>query len=233
MRVHRFMALLAAAALFLTACTGPSAEEDIYDHLEEAVKQEDTFREQQQPMVDLETKEQELYDQIINLDMDQFDEIKKKSQEAASLVEKRREKLELEKESIEAAKEEFDEIKPIVEDLGEEKQDVKEKAQELIDVMDKRYNAYQDLYKAYDKALTLDAELYEMMQNKDLKEENLQSQIEKINESYNQVIENNESFNEYTEQYNKLKKELYNTMDLEVTYEETNDEEGDSSEEGS
>lgn len=205
----------------MTGCSNQEPEEQIYEHLEEAVSQEETFREQQEPMVELEEKEQQLYDEIIALNMDQFDQIKEKSEEAAGIVEERRNKLELEKESIDAAKAEFDEIKSPVEDLGEENKEVQEKAKELIDVMEKRYSTYEELYNAYDEALTLDAELYEMTQKEDLKEEDLKAQVEQINESYNQVIEKNEAFNQYTDEYNTLKKELYETMELEVTYEET------------
>nr|WP_237417245.1 YkyA family protein [Halobacillus litoralis] len=205
----------------MTGCSNQEPEEQIYEHLEEAVSQEETFREQQEPMVELEEKEQQLYDEIIALNMDQFDQIKEKSEEAAGIVEERRNKLELEKESIDAAKAEFDEIKSPVEDLGEENEEARDKAQELIDVMEKRYSTYEELYNAYDEALTLDAELYEMTQKEDLKEEDLKAQVEQINESYNQVIEKNEAFNQYTDEYNTLKKELYETMELEVTYEES------------
>ncbi|MEC3882193.1 YkyA family protein [Halobacillus sp. HZG1] len=219
MRLHKLVMLLAVAA-FLPACTGQSAEEQIYEHLEKAVTLEDAFREQQQPMVDLETEEQQLYEEIINLNMDQFDEIEEKSKQAASIVEKRREKLELEKESIDSAKEEFDEIEPLIEDLDEENAEAKEKAEQLVETMNARYDSYQDLYSAYDEALTLDAKLYEMMQNEDLKEEKLQEQIDKINQKYNEVIEQNETFNKHTEEYNALKKELYEAMELDVTYEQ-------------
>ncbi|GEN55472.1 YkyA family protein [Halobacillus faecis] len=219
MRVHKLVVLLAVAA-FLSACTGQSAEEQIYEHLEKAVTLEDAFREQQQPMVDLETEEQQLYEEIINLNMDQFDEIQEKSKQAASIVEERREKLELEKESIDAAKEEFDKIEPLIEDLEEENTDAKEKAEQLVETMNARYDSYQNLYGAYDEALTMDAKLYEMMQNEDLTEEQLQEQIDKINQKYNEVIEHNETFNKHTEEYNTLKKELYEAMELDVTYEE-------------
>ncbi|WP_079480445.1 YkyA family protein [Halobacillus salinus] len=229
MRLRFLLALLAAAAFLLSACTGPSAQEEIYDHLEKAVTLEDAFREQQQPLVELENKEQELYNQIIELSMNEFDQIKKLSQEAAGLVEDRREKLELEKESIEAAKEEFDKIEPLIGDL-EEDTEVKKKAEAMYEKMQERYEAYQELYNSYDEALTLDTELYEMMQKEDLKEEDLQKQIDSINQTYTKVIEANEKFNQYTEEYNDLKKEFYQASDLDVEYEEDSKEEnsGDS-----
>ncbi|MBH0228981.1 YkyA family protein [Halobacillus sp. KCTC 3957] len=214
------MGVLTAVVLFLTACTGSSAQEEIYDHLEKAVTLEETFREQQKPLVQLENKEQELYNQIIDLSMNEFDKIKELSKEAAGIVEQRQEKLKLEKESIESAKEEFDQIKPLIDDIKEENQEAKEKAEQLYETMQKRYDSYQKLYASYEEALKLDSELYQMLQKEDLTEEELQKQIEAINESYNQVLEANEEFNQYTEEYNQLKKEFYQALDIEVTYEE-------------
>jgi ABC-type siderophore export system fused ATPase/permease subunit len=59
-------ALLTIVTFLLSACTGQSAQEKIYDHLEKAVTLEDAFSEQQQPLVDLENKEQKLYNEIID-----------------------------------------------------------------------------------------------------------------------------------------------------------------------
>jgi predicted transcriptional regulator len=86
--------------------------------------------------------------------------------------------------------------------------------------MQKRHDAYQNLYKAYDEALTLDAELYEMLQKEDLTEEQLQKQVESINKTYKEVTQANKEFNKYTEQYNKKKKEFYEALGIEVTYNE-------------
>jgi len=215
-RLRLFMAL-AAVVFIMTACTGLSAQEEMYNHLEEAVEKEEGFREQQQPLVKLENEEQELYEKIIDLNMDQFDKIQSLSKEAAGIVEERQEKLEAEKESIEAAKEEFNEFKPLIDELGEEQAEAKEKAQELVETMDSRYQAYQKLYDAYNKALKHDKELYDMLQNKELAEEDMQKKIESINNSYNQVIEANKEFNQHTDQYNNEKKELYEALDLNVS----------------
>ncbi|MCA1012575.1 YkyA family protein [Halobacillus halophilus] len=219
-RLRLFM-VLAAAIFIMTACTGPSAQEEVYNHLEEAVEKEEGFREQQQPLVKLENEEQELYKKIIDLNMDQFDKIQSLSKEAAGIVEERQEKLEAEKESIDAAKEEFDEIEPLIDELDEENAEAKETAKELVDTMDNRYQAYQKLYEAYNEALKLDSELYEMLQNKELAEEDMEKKIESINNSYDQVIEANKEFNQHTDEYNKQKKELYEALDLNISYEET------------
>nr|WP_245345333.1 YkyA family protein [Halobacillus andaensis] len=212
------MALLAAATFLMVACSSQSPEEQMYEHMEEAVSLEENFREQQEPLQELEQEEEEIYNQIIEMDSEDMENIQELSAEAGSIVEERKERIDTEKESIDEAKEEFDEVKSLVDEL--ESEEAQDKANELIDTMDNRYEAYQDLYDAYQTALGLDSELYEMMQEEDLTKEDLQSKVDEINDSYNEVIEANEVFNQYTTDYNEMKKEFYDAAELDVNYEE-------------
>src|SRR5699024_6733170 len=158
---------------------------------------------------------------IFDLSMDDFDSIKKLSEEAISSIDKRRDKVELEKESMDASKEEFKKVKDLIGDLDDEDdKKVKEKANEMYDVMMDRYDAYDDIYETYMKSLDLETEMYEMLQDEDLEQENLSNQLDKINESYQDIIDSNEAFNEYTVEYNALKKEFYEAADIDVEYDE-------------
>ncbi|WP_404452451.1 YkyA family protein [Virgibacillus necropolis] len=210
--------ILISVIAMLSACSGASTSEKIYDHLEKAVTLEEAFEKQQDEIVKLEKKEQELYSKLINLGMDEFDKIKSVAQEAIGVIEKRKDKIEVEKESIDASKEEFNKVKELIGELEEEK--AKEKANKMYDVMMDRYDAYYKLNEAYTQSLKLEKELYSMLQKKDLKQETLTKHIKKINESYKKVLEANENFNTYTEKYNKLKKEFYEAAKIEVKYEE-------------
>lgn len=203
--------------LILVGCQfGESTEEKMYNHLEEAVALEDQFREQQAPLAKAEKKEQELYDEIVALSMDEFDKIKSLSTEAEALTKKRLEYLNNEKESIDKAYEEFENTKDLREDLEDE--NVQESAQTLIDKMDKRYKAYQSLYKEYKSAIELDKKLYTMLQDKELTLEQLQEQIKKVNEQYTKVSKQKEEFNHYTTEFNEAKKAFYKAADLNVNY---------------
>lgn len=215
-KILLFLSISAIAVL--SACSGSSASEKIYDHLEEAVALEDGFEKQQDPIVALEKKEQDLYAQIIDLGMDDFDEIKDLSKQAIKSIDKRADKVEAEKESIEASKEEFEKTEDLMDDLDDEK--AKETATEMYDVMMKRYKAYNTLNEAYTKSLKLEKELYTMLQKEDVEQEALTDHITKINDSYQAVLEANKQFNTYTTKYNELKKEFYKAADIEVEYED-------------
>lgn len=204
----------------LTGC-GKSPEEEIYNHLESAVSLEAVFEEQQQPLVELEKKEQDIYEKIIKLGMSEFDEIKALSQEAIEVVNERESRIEKEKESIDASKEEFLLTESKVDNLKDEK--VRLNAEELMKVMNNRYESYNKLYTYYKDAIALDRELYEMFQKEELTLEQLENQVKKINEMYDNVVKENEKFNELTDTYNKKKKEFYIAAELNVVFEDNKD----------
>lgn len=213
----RNMFIITVVIGLLSGC-GKSVEEEIYTHLENAVSLEAAFEEQQQPLVDLEKKEQGIYEKIIKLGMSEFEQIKLLSQEAIVVVDERETRIEKEKESIDESKEEFLLTKSKVADL--ENQKVKADAEELIKIMNDRYVSYEQLYNYYKDAIGLDRELYKMFQKEELTLEQLEEQVKKINEMYDNVVKENEKFNTLTDTYNKKKKEFYIAADLNVVFEE-------------
>lgn len=209
--------------MLLSACNfGTSKAEEIYQHLERAVTLEEVFEQQQKPLVELETQEQKLYEQIIPLGMSEFEEIKRLSNEALQIVEQRRERMANEKSSIDAARAEFQLIEPIINEM--EEGELKTKAEELYQVMSNRYDAYDTLYERYMNSLELDKTLYEMFQNEELTLDELEAQLDKINTSYSKVKEANDTFNQYTDEYNQIKKEFYNLAELNVVFSEDTEE---------
>ncbi|WP_339227555.1 YkyA family protein [Oceanobacillus sp. FSL K6-2867] len=205
-------------AVLLAACNSQSTEEKIHNHLEEAVTLEEEFEKKQSEITKLELEEQDIYDQIIDLGMDDIKTIKELSNQALKIIEQRAEKIELEKGSIEKSKEEFNEIEALLDDI--ENEELKNTAESMHEVMNNRYSAYEKLNNAYTESLELEKELYELLQLEDLEQERLTDQINSINESYEQVLQLNEEFNNYTVEYNELKKEFYEAADIEVAYEE-------------
>src|SRR5690625_7842807 len=75
----------------LVGCTnGESIESEISNHLDESVTLEKEFKEQQSHITDLEEQEQAIYEEILDLGMDDFDEIKSLSNEALEVIEELR-----------------------------------------------------------------------------------------------------------------------------------------------
>lgn len=202
----------------LSGCSSNKTINDIHALLESVVELEQDFEEQQNPLVDLEKEEQEIYSQIIALGMKEFDQIVTLSNEASAIVDKRKEHMETEEQSIQASRKEFEKLGPLIEKL--EDGDLKQKAIELNDTMMERYETHDALYENYIKGLSYDKELYQMFQKEDLSIDQLEEQIEKINETYQFVLESNKSFNSLTEQYNDIKFDFYKAAGVEITEEE-------------
>ncbi|WP_249869919.1 YkyA family protein [Oceanobacillus saliphilus] len=202
----------------LTACSGQSTEEQIHSHLEEAVVLEAEFEDQQSVITDLEVQEQEIYNQIIDLGMDDFDQITELSNQAIGIIDQREEEIDVEKQSIEASHEEFAKIEDLITNI--ENTEVQDKANSMYDVMNNRYRSYGELNEAYVTSLELERELYTMLQQEDIEQEELTAHINSINDSYERVLQSNDEFNNYTVEYNALKKEFYEAAQLEVSYEE-------------
>lgn len=213
----------------LTACTqGPSTAEQMYEHLEKAIELEENFAAQQEPLLELERKEKELYDEIIQKTSSEFEESVELSRQAIDIIHERRDIMDLEKESIEAAKEEFDKVTPLIEELDQE--EAKETAEQMVEAMDQRYEAYLELYENYLQSLDLNEELYKMLQNEELTKEKLENQIEQVNESYDAIMAANETFNEFTRTYNDLKMKFYEQTELNIEMPEDEEEQEEQNE---
>ncbi|MFB4164698.1 YkyA family protein [Alteribacillus sp. JSM 102045] len=230
MLVHKKGICFAAAVLGLvvvmSAC-GKSPEEQVYAHLEEAVSLEEDFEQQQEPLMELEQQEQNLYEEMLTLGSEELEEIEELADEAISYAEERKGLLEYEKESIEEAYEEYK--------LGEEQMEnvegAEEEAEAVKDAMNKRYDTYQSLYESYEKAISDDIVLYEAFTKEDLTIEELQSHIDDVNETYKKVVDNRDLFNEYTDDYNEAKQAFYEASSLEITAENEGEEETSDNEE--
>lgn len=186
----------------------------MYDVLEKVVASEKGFEEQQDPLVSLEKKEKEIYDQIIELGMKEYDQIVKLADEAISLADERKEHIEIETKSIKESEKEFKKAAELKGELDDP--DLTKLVQELYDTMMERYRAHEVLFKEYSEAITADKELYGMFKNKNLPLDNLEAQVEKLNESYKKIFEENEKFNKLTEKYNDQKLSFYKKAGLKM-----------------
>jgi hypothetical protein len=217
-REKKVLAVLFLSLFVLGGCMNKETPgEKAYSILEKTAEAEDGFEKQQDPLVKLEKQEKELYDQIIALGMKEFDQVKNLSDEALEAVGKREELMNKEQESIDASKEEFAPLEDIIPDI--EDKEAKESAEELYKVMMDRYSVHDQLYSEYKKGLELDKELYSLFKKEDLTMEQLEAQIDKINQSYDQLMVHNKEFNELTKKYNEIKISFYKQAGVEVAAE--------------
>ncbi|MFS0637167.1 YkyA family protein [Mesobacillus foraminis] len=206
--------ILALTVLSAGCMDRKTPAEEMFDKLEKVVEIEQTFEEQQEPLVKLEKEEKELYAQLIELNMDEYEKIVNLSDQAISIADKRKEHIDKEKDSIEESKKEFSGVSDIIEKIDDP--ELKRQAEELQSLMIERYDIHSDLYNYYSTGLSQDKELYALLKNKDLTIEELEDQVNKVNSSYKKVLDSNQKFNEKTDQYNEAKLEFYRAAGLNV-----------------
>jgi hypothetical protein len=203
-----YVFVLSLNLFLLSGCLNQkTTPEKMYEVMEEVVIAESAFEKQQDPLVNAEKKEKQLYDEIISLGMKEYGQIVKLTDQALLLVKERETLMASETESIEKSKEKFEKLQPYIKELEEPA--LKKAAKELFDVMMERYKLHDELQQSYSDALKLDKDLYQMFRNKDLSMDQLESQINQINEKYQQVYQINEKFNLNTKRYNELKLVFY------------------------
>lgn len=214
-KMKKYVFMILSSMLLLSGCiNNETPEQQMYEVLEKVVTLEKPFVEQQETLVELEKQEKELYDKIMELGMKQHDEIIVLSDEAISLNEQRKERMEKERNSMIASEKEFITIQPIVEKI--EETSLKKEAEQLYHTMLARYKSHESLYTYYMEGLRLDSELYTMFKNKELSLEEIEKQILKINDRYEKVLEENKTFNEQTEKFNQIKLAFYHEAGFEV-----------------
>lgn len=199
----------------LVACFGEQPAELMYDHLEESVQIEKEIEAKQDPLMNAEKKEVDLYEEMLTLSS--IEEIKSLADEAISSAEERREIMDEEKSLIEESYATFLQIEPYIEDINED--DIEQAANELVETMDERYDSYQKLYEEYMKSIDQDIRLYEMVKNEEVEVEELQEQHDVANEGYNKITQFNEQFNQLTNDYNDAKINFYEVSELDVVFE--------------
>ena len=204
-----------ATVVILSACMNEKTTvEKMYDILENVVVAEKVFEEQQDPLVSLEKKEKDLYDQIIGLGMKQYNQIVTLSDEASKMAGERKLHMEKETKSLNKSEKEFRKVAEIKDDLDNPK--LKKQADELYNLMMKRYKAHDVLFKDYSEGLKEDKKLYEMFKEKNLPIEELEAQVTKLNKTYEKIYAVNEKFNTLTEQYNSKKLSFYKQAGITV-----------------
>ena len=213
LRINHLILALITGVFLLTGCVSKEkSAEEIYKVLENVVEAEKEFEEQQEPLVALEKEEKEIYNQIMALGMKQHEETIKLSDDALSLIEKRRDHLQKEIDSINASKKEFKKTEEIKEKINDPEQ--KRKMKDLIEIMSNRYKVHDQLSKEYMAALENDEELYLMLKNESISYDKLEAHVMELNTTYQKVFDANEKFNELTAQYNKKKLEFYKEAGL-------------------
>jgi hypothetical protein len=213
LRITSILLIVIVSSTSLSGCLPrEKAAEKLYSVLESVAVNEKGFEQTQDPLVQNEKKEKRLYDKIIELNTNQYNDKVKFSDEALTMVNDRKKYMETETNSLQQSEKEFKKAELLINKMDDNK--LKYEANQLYDLMISRYRAHQALSKEYLTGVSEDQKLYTMFKNKNASLENLEGQIEKLNSIYKNIYSANDQFNQLTQQYNAKKLKFYKDAGL-------------------
>lgn len=199
-----------SSALLLSACSGPSTEEQLDSVLKDTFEAESDYRDTQSEMEELETAEQEKFESIMALTQEQQEDVRANAEEALASVDQRLELLETEKASMDSAEEAFQEIDTVIEETEDE--ELKTELTALKTKMHDRFDAHEQFAATYEELAAEQKELYEMLVNEETELQVLQEKTVTVNDKNKEVQNAVTAFNEQTEQFNEMKNNLIEKM---------------------
>ncbi|SER59694.1 YkyA family protein [Psychrobacillus sp. OK032] len=200
--------------LLLSACSfGQTTEDKLSNILTEIYNLEADYRDVQTQLAETEQKEQANFQSMMELTKDQKEELTKQVEETAQLLEERLVLVEKEAASIKSASEKLTDIDALISESDEASE--KESIQKIEEALKNRYTAYSDLTEQYNALASLQEKLYKMLIHEAAEVTTIQAQVDEVNKQNEVVQQSVETFNELTAELNKIKEEVFTSLQKE------------------
>lgn len=205
--------LMIVSFLLLSGCQHDRNQaESIYTELEKAARMEEPFADKQQELKETGGEEQDIYDQILDLDTEQVDELKQHIEDGQKNNQQQKQLLHEMNADLDKAYELATSTKSAAEDIKDSEQ--KSLATEAVELMEKRHKLFKRYYEQYEDVLKAYDQFYDQLQQKDRDVTQLDKKIKIINKHYNEMGKSQDQFNQCTKQYNKTKNNYYQIAGL-------------------
>ncbi|MBE5107917.1 YkyA family protein [Bacillus thuringiensis] len=206
--IYRKVALITILSIgLLGGCLGAKPEEELYVAFENAANQEKTLFDNAKMLEKLETRGQELYNQIIEEGKVYNEPVMQKIEQAIIGIDARGGLLEDEKVVLEKAQKEVTAVHGYINKIEDKK--LQTQAKQVEESYKKRYDAFQKISENYTKSLKIEKELYEKLKDKDTKLKEINETVTAFNILNEEILKEKEKFNQYTKSYNVGKLAFY------------------------
>lgn len=204
-----------STSILLSACSmgASSSEEKLSASLEKVYEEEQGYRDAQQQLAELEKKEQSTFNAAMELTQQQKDDVALKVEELKASLTERLTLLNEENESIGKAQDSLTSFEDLVEDTKDEA--VKTSLLDLKISIEERYEAHEVVSNEYQKLTDLQITLYDMLEDEETEQAQLQEQVILVNKQNDVVQSAINAFNESTKKLNEMKSSVYDSLDEE------------------
>lgn len=212
---YRKVALIGIISIgFLGGCLGAQPEEELYVAFENAANQEKTLFDNAKKLEQLETKGQELYDQIVQEGKEHNEAVIPKIEQAVTNVDEREKMLKSEKDVIEKAQKETTSVHNYIDKIEDKK--LQKQAKKVEEVYKNRYEVFQKMDKIYKETLITEKELYEKLKEKETNLKEISEKVKAVNTLNKETLKEKEKFNQYTKDYNEGKLRFYKDAKIKI-----------------
>ncbi|PEP44335.1 hypothetical protein CN568_06665 [Bacillus pseudomycoides] len=213
--IYRGMVLIGILSIgFLGGCLGAKPEDQLYVAFENAANQEKALFDNVKTFEQLETKEQELYNQIIQEGKEQNEGVIQKIEQAIATVNEREKLVKDEKDVLEKAQKETASVHSYIDKIEDKK--LKNQAEKVEEVYKNRYEVFQKINNSYKEELIAEKELYEKLKGKETKLKEIGEKVKTINTLNEETLKEKEKFNQYTKEYNEGKLKFYEDAKIKI-----------------
>ncbi|MFU2011650.1 MULTISPECIES: YkyA family protein [Bacillus cereus group] len=199
---------------FLGGCLGAKPEDQLYVAFENAANQEKALFDNVKTFEQLETKEQELYNQIIQEGKEQNEGVIQKIEQAIATVNEREKLVKDEKDVLEKAQKETASVHSYIDKIEDKR--LKNQAEKVEEVYKNRYEVFQKINNSYKEELIAEKELYEKLKGKETKLKEIGEKVKTINTLNEETLKEKEKFNQYTKEYNEGKLKFYEDAKIKI-----------------
>jgi len=212
MQLLRLAMISLGCVLFLVSCQSDEKEaENIQDKLNEAAVYEENFQDNQESLEAYRDKEQSIYEDIIQGDIQERDAILEQADEGKTCLKKQNELVIEGQDYMEKAYETSTSIKSNIEQI-EDKQE-QDQAAELLNVIKERKGEIESYFDLYEDQLHTLYMFYEALESDDVPLDDMSQQIDKVNDTNEDMEDHLKSFNQATETYNEEEAAYYNIVE--------------------
>src|SRR5690625_1170726 len=155
------MSLLLIILLLIASCGEKKIHKQIEEHLEKVFLAEEEFIDYQEQLLQLEQRDLQLYDEIVQIEESKVDKLQDLTGEALQVTKQRGAYLQAERKAMKQSKDEFTSLELLIEQITTEEE--REILTKIYDTMQKRYDIYEEVYETYVHSLQLTESLYEYL----------------------------------------------------------------------
>ncbi|WP_153731941.1 YkyA family protein [Sporosarcina obsidiansis] len=157
-----------------------------------------------------EQKEQELFVGTMELTQEQYSQVKK---QVAALKKSARERMVIvqkEEEALDETRKTADDIAVLIDTVDQEKKKALEKFDQALT---ERFNKHEQLILEYKKLIDAQTQLYTLLEDRTVRDSQLQKQVKEVNHLTSVVQETIEQFNDETMEVNRLKSRILASLE--------------------